>query len=468
MASNMAVAAAIFFFFSFFAGYSHADSWNKMGINYGQLGNNLPSPFESIQLLQSLKAGSVKLYDANPEILKLLAGTNMHVSIMVQNHEINRIASDQAAANNWVQDNVLQHYPDTMIRFILVGNEVLSYSSDQDKIIWSNLVPAMRKIKNSLKSHNIQNIKIGTPLAMDVLQITSPPSNGTFRSDISTVMLPLLKFLNGTKSYFFIDAYPFFPYSNNTANVSLNYALFESSQNYTDPNTTFIYTNLLDQMLDSIVFAMTKLGFSNIKLAIAETGWPNAGDLDQPGANIYNAATYNRNLIKKMTARPALGTPARPGVIIPTFIFSLYNENQKPGPGTERNWGMLRPDGSPIYEIDLSGKRAESDFTSLPKPTNNKPYNGKLWCVAATGVNATMLEGAITNACNLGNGTCDALTPGKNCYNPVTVTWHASYAFSSYWAKFRSRGGSCYFNGLAQQTTTNPSHGLCVVPSVSL
>ncbi|EEF41758.1 Glucan endo-1,3-beta-glucosidase precursor, putative [Ricinus communis] len=411
MATNMGVVAVIFLF-SLVAS-SNAETSNKIGINYGQLGDNLPSPYRSIQILQSMNTGRVKLYDANPEILRLLAGTKIQVSVMVPNNEINNIASNQTIAHNWVRENVLQYYPNTMIRFILVGNEILSYSSDQDKKIWSNLVPAMRKIKNSLRSHNIQNIKVGTPLAMDVLQTTSPPSNGTFRSDISgTVILPLLKFLNGTKSFFFIDVYPYFPFSSNPTSISLDYALFKSSQNYTDLRTGLIYHNLLDQMLDSLVFAMTKLNYSNIRLAIAETGWPNAGDLDQPGANIYNAATYNRNLIKKMTAKPPIGTPARPGVVIPTFIFSLYNENRKTGPGTERHWGLLNANGTAIYEIDLSGKQADSEYRALPQPNNNKPYKGKLWCIAAQGADLTELGTAVTFACSQGNGTCDALAPG--------------------------------------------------------
>jgi hypothetical protein len=85
------------------------------------------------------------------------------------------------------------------------------------------------------------------------------------------------------------------------------------------------------------------------------------------------------------------------------------------------------------------------------------PYEGKSWCVAAPDVNLTELERALTFACSQGNGTCEALTPGKECYEPLSVIWHASFAFSSYWAKFRSQGANCYFNGLAVQTTSDPS-----------
>ncbi|WCJ27628.1 O-Glycosyl hydrolases family 17 protein [Euphorbia peplus] len=457
-----------FFSLFFLLAFSNATEISSIiGINYGQRGNNLPSAYQSVQILKSMDAQRVKIYDANPDILKRLARTKIHVTIMVPNNEITNISSSQKLADKWVRDNVLPYYPDTMIRFVLVGNEVLT--PNQDKTVWTNLVPAMRKIKNSLRANNIQNIKVGTPLAMDVLQVSDPPSNGTFRADIAdTVILPLLKFLNGTKSFFFIDVYPYFSWVNNPTNASLDFALFKSKKNYTDPATHLVYTNTLDQMLDSLIHAMTKLGYPSVKLSISETGWPNQGDIDQPGANIYNAATYNRNLIKKMTANPPIGTPARPGVVIPTFIFSLYDENQKTGPGTERHWGVFNAHGLPAYEVDLKGKRSESEYVSLPEPNNNSPYNGQLWCVAARGADSTELQRVLTRACSNGNGTCDALTPGRQCYEPVSIARHASYAFSSYWAKFRSQGGTCYFDGLAEQTTINPSHGSCRFPSVSL
>ncbi|XP_015961944.1 probable glucan endo-1,3-beta-glucosidase A6 [Arachis duranensis] len=448
---------------------SRAKASNNIGVNYGQLGNNLPSPYLSIELLTKMKARHVKLYDANPDILNLLSNRKIHVSVMVPNNEISNIAVNRRAAEEWVRNNVLPYLPKTKIRYLLVGNEVLSSYSEQGRKMWRDLVPAMQMIKRSLKALNISSIKVGTPLAMDVLESTFPPSRGMFRYEIrDNVIIPMLNFLNRTKSFFFIDVYPYFPWSQNPYNISLDFALFRGGLSTRDPGSALVYTNLLDQMLDSVIFAMSKLGFSNIPLAISETGWPNAGDIDEPGANIFNAATYNRNLIQRMTTNPPLGTPARPGVPIPTYIFSLFNENQKPGPGTERHWGLLHPDGTPVYQIDLTGKSAAADFGPLPAPKNNVPYKGRVWCVAVKGANAMELEAALTYTCNQSNVNCDGLAPGRECYEPVSIAAHASYVFSSYWSKFRSQGATCYFNGLAQQTTSNPSRGPCKFPSVTL
>ncbi|KAK2971417.1 hypothetical protein RJ640_025367 [Escallonia rubra] len=444
------------FLVSLLASFSSAEISAKVGVNYGQLGNNLRTPSKSIELIKTLKAKRVKIYDANPKILNALKGTDLQVSIMVPNELINSISTNQTLADQWVHTNVVPFYPDTKIRYLLVGNEILSQT---DKSVWFNLVPAMRRIRYAVKCHKLQKVKVGTPLAMDVLESSYPPSNGTFRSDVSvSVMKPMLRFLNRTKSFFFLDVYPYFPWSSDPTNIKLDYALLRAKNvTVTDPVSGLTYTNLLDQMLDAVVFAMKRLGYPDIRLFVAETGWPNAGDIDQIGANIFNAATYNRNVVKKLMAKPAIGTPARPGVVLPAFLFALYNENTKTGQGTERHFGLLHPNGSNVYEIDLSGETPESEFKPLPKPTNNEPYKGKVWCVVTKHANKTALAGALSYACGQGNFTCDPIQHGGKCYKPKSLVRHASFAFSSYWAQFKKLGGTCYFNGLAVPTAKDPS-----------
>ncbi|CAM8884267.1 unnamed protein product [Rhodiola kirilowii] len=448
---------------------TNAEISAKVGVNYGQLGNNLPTPSDSIDLIKKLKAGRVKLYDANPEILKALGNTNLQVSVMVPNEIIANISANHSLAYQWIRTNVVPFYPKTKIRYVLVGNEILS-SQSLNSTVWPALVPAMRLIKHALKSFKIKNVKVGTTLAMDSLEASFPPSSGKFRSDIkSTVMKPMLQFLNKTKSFLFVDVYPYFPWSSDPKNIKLDYALFESKNfTYTDPKTNLKYTNLLDQMLDSFYFAMDKLGYSNVRLWIAETGWPNGCDYDQIGGNVFNAATYNRNVVKRLSSKPPIGTPAKPNVVLPTFLFSLYNENLKGGPSTERNWGLYYPNGTSIYEIELNGESPETKLTDLPAPENNEPFTGKIWCVAAKDANLTALGDALTYACGQGNQTCDRIQPGRACFKPNSLKRRASFAFSSYWSQFKKAGGTCYFNGLAVQTIKDPSYGRCKYPSVTL
>ncbi|XP_073039288.1 probable glucan endo-1,3-beta-glucosidase A6 [Primulina eburnea] len=461
---GLIVVSLFFCVLCFSASFSSGVMQPKMGVCYGELGNNLPAPWKSIKLIQKLHAKRIKIYGTNPKILRSIQSTDIQISIMVPNNLIPDISTNQTLADEWVQSNVVPFYPKSKIRYLLVGNEILS---NPPNTTWFRLVPAIRKIRHSVKKFGLKKVKVGTPLAMDALESSFPPSNGTFRSDVrEKVIKPLLRFLDRTKSFFFVDVYTYFAWIDQPLQINLEYALLESTNlTYTDPVSGLVYTNLLDQMLDATIFAMKRLGYPNLRLFLAETGWPSGGDPDQLGANIYNAATYNRNVVKKFMAKPPVGTPARPGAVIPTMIFALYNENMKPGPGTERNFGLLYPNGSHVYPIDLSGKTPLSDYPVLPKPESN----GRLWCVVANvTANKTELADAVAFACSQGNGTCDPIQPGGKCYNPNSLVNHANYAFTSYWTQLRSAGATCSFNGLAALTSKDPSYKSCKFPSVNL
>ncbi|XP_078435257.1 putative glucan endo-1,3-beta-glucosidase A6 [Wolffia australiana] len=463
------MAAAAVFLLLVLLGGATAATTPRLGVNYGQLGSDLPSPAAAVQLIRSIGAGAVKLYDANPAILSALAGTNLRVTVMLPNQLIPLAAANQSFADSWVRANLAPFRRSVRLRFLLVGNELLSDASLANST-WPALVPAMARLRRSLAALSLSSVKLGTTAAMDVLAASFPPSAGAFRDDVARpVVAPLLRFLRRTRSFFFLDAYPYFPWAASAGRIALNYALMEGgARAYTDPGSGLVYTNLLDQQLDAVAAAMARLGFADVPLALAETGWPNGGDYDQAGASPRNAAVYNRNLVRRMTASPPAGTPARPGAAIPTFVFSLFNENQKPGPGTERRWGILYPNGTEVYGIDLAGK---AELPPLPPPADDGPYRGKIWCVAAPAAEsrAAELAAAVEYACGqLKPVACGPIRPGGSCYKPGAPSFQAGYAFNLYWQQFRRSGGTCFFNTLATQTIEDPSTGSCEFPSVLL
>ncbi|XP_047044877.1 probable glucan endo-1,3-beta-glucosidase A6 [Lolium rigidum] len=443
-------------------GHDH-DHVNGLGVNYGTIGDNLPTAAHSVKLLRSVKAGAVKIYDANQDILHALAGTGIPVSVMVPNEIIPKIAASRRNARRWVAKNLSRH-PRVKIIYLLVGNELLSNQAIAGST-WGKIVPAMKNLRRALHSYKLGHVKLGTPLAMSALSASFPPSAGEFREDIAeSVMKPLLQFLSDTRSYFFIDVYPYFAWVGNQKDILLDYALFQShtTDNVVDPGSKLIYTNLLDQMLDATIAAMAKLGYPDVPLAISETGWPSGGG---DGANVVNAETYNRHLATRMSHTP--GTPARPDTSMPVFVFSLYNEDLKPGAGTERHWGMFYPNGSSVYDVDLTGKHYYAPPPPGPEPV--PPAKGK-WCVLATTkpVNETAVEAGLNYACGQGGAaTCAAIQPGGTCFEPNTLDAHASYAFNAYWQQFKKTGATCSFNGLAETTTNDPSHGSCKFPTSS-
>jgi exo-beta-1,3-glucanase (GH17 family) len=104
--------------------------------------------------------------------------------------------------------------------------------------------------------------------------------------------------------------------------------------------------------VDAVRSALNGMGFKDVEIMIAETGWPYHGDNNEVGSSIENARAYNGNLIEHL--RLMVGTPLMPGKSGDTYIFALYDENLKSGPASERAFGLFKPDLSMTYDVGLS------------------------------------------------------------------------------------------------------------------
>lgn len=95
---------------------------------------------------------------------------------------------------------------------------------------------------------------------------------------------------------------------------------------------------------------MNRVGYGDVDIVVAETGWPSAGDRDQMGVGMDNAATYNSNLVKFVNS--GAGTPLMPNRTFETYIFSLFNEDLKSST-SEKNFGIFLPDLEPVYNVGI-------------------------------------------------------------------------------------------------------------------
>ncbi|KAG6750258.1 hypothetical protein POTOM_047355 [Populus tomentosa] len=64
-------------------------------------------------------------------------------------------------------------------------------------------------------------------------------------------------------------------------------------------------------LVDAVYSALNSMGFKNVEIVVAETGWPYKGDDNEVGPSIENAKAYNGNLIAHL--RSMVGTPLMPG-----------------------------------------------------------------------------------------------------------------------------------------------------------
>lgn len=301
----------------------------------------------------------VKLYDADPNVLSAFQNSNVEFIVAIDNGKVASVM-DPNSARAWVEQNVKPYLPQTLITSITVGNEVFS---GNDTVLMSNLLPAMQSVYQALKELGLdKQVNVTTAHSFAILQTSFPPSAGTFRADLAEYLQPLLNFHAQIKSPFFINSYPFFAYKADPSGISLDYALFRPNSGVRDPNTNLSYDNMLYAQMDSVYSAVRAMGHTDIDIRISETGWPSKGDSDEFGASLENAAAYNRNLLKRIST--GQGTPMKPSVPIDVFVFALFNENMKPGPSSERNYGLLYPDGTPVYDLGLQEGYQPTYFTT--------------------------------------------------------------------------------------------------------
>nr|XP_010913393.1 glucan endo-1,3-beta-glucosidase 10 [Elaeis guineensis] len=447
-----------------------------IGVNYGRVANNLPPAAKVVQLLKAQGIEQVKLYDVDPTVLRALAGTGIRVVVSLPNEQLATTASRQGFALAWVQRNVAAYHPATRIRAIAVGNEVFV----DPRNLTAALVPAMQNVHAALARLGLDgDVKVSSPLALTALQNSYPSSAGSFRSDLAEpVMKPMLELLRQTGSYLMVNAYPFFAYEANTDVISLDYALFRPNPGVLDSGSGLKYYSLLDAQIDAVFAAMSALKYDDVKVVISETGWPSKGDANETGAGAANAAAYNGNLVRRVLSGNA-GTPQRPQADLDVYLFALFNEDQKPGPTSEKNYGLFYPNEEKVYDIEftLSGggggglrwqedrgrAKGGGDGSSSPSPSTSTgsgrvsaSSTGEKWCVANGMVGRQRLQAALDYACGEGGADCRPIQRGADCYEPNTLEAHASYAFNSYFQK-KGRGvGTCVFEGAAYVVSQPP------------
>ncbi|GMH11017.1 hypothetical protein Nepgr_012858 [Nepenthes gracilis] len=448
----------------------------SIGVNYGRIANNLPSAVTVLKLLKSQGIDRIKIYDTDPTVLRALGGSGIKVNVHLPNELLYSAARRPSFAFTWVQRNVATYYPQTQIEAIAVGNEVFVDPHNTTKY----LVPAMQNVHAALVKYNLDaKIKISSPVALSALQSSYPSSSGSFRSElIEPVFRPMLQFLRQTGSYLMVNAYPFFAYEANSDVISLDYALFRENPGVVDSGNGLRYYSLFDAQIDAVFAALSALKYDDIGIVVSETGWPSKGDRSEIGATVENAASYNGNLVRRILTGG--GTPLRPKAELTVFLFALFNENKKPGPLSERNYGLFYPNEQKVYDIPftLEGLKGYSSGGSKPDTggrrvsvpvagggTVSKSAVGQSWCVASRGVGRDKLQAALDYACGEGGADCRQIQPGSTCYDPNTIEAHASYAFNSYYQKNSRAMGSCDFEGAAYVVSQPPRFGKCEFPT---
>jgi exo-beta-1,3-glucanase (GH17 family) len=293
-----------------------------------------------VALYKSRNITDVRLFHPDTSVLEALRNSSLGVVLGTLNEDLSQLASNTSFAASWVQSYVQPFAGSVRFRYISAGNEVIPGE------LAALVLPAMQNLEAALRDVGL-SVPVTTVVATSVLGSSYPPSQGAFSEAALPAIGPIVSFLASRNTSLLVNVYPYFAYSADPK-VPLDYALLSSSAAVAVTDNGLDYTNMFDAILDAVYAAVEKAGGGeSLELVVSETGWPSGGGGN--GASVENAAAYVNNLVQHV----GRGTPRRPGKPVETFIFAIFNENQKPE-GVEQNFGLFQPDMSEVYHVDFS------------------------------------------------------------------------------------------------------------------
>lgn len=310
------------------------------------LGVNFSNTFQSNPVSSTTAAsdisvagiGLVKTFNyTQTDFFNAAAGLGLQLVPGIPNSDL----ADLAAGHTSKVVNALKPYSSS-IAAIMVGNEPLI---SEPATYGPLLGPALTNLNAALATAGI-TVPLTVPFNSGIEKVSWPPSAGIFHPSLSTYITDVCNFLQSTNSFFTINIYPYYAHYYNPGDVPLDYCLFtKKSPQFTDPTTGYKYYNVFDAQYDATMYALIQLGFPNLPLIVGETGWPTANGLD---ATVANAQTFNQNLINHV--KSGNGTPAFPTAALQTFLFEMYDEDNKPTPPPfEPDWGIYKNSGGSKY-----------------------------------------------------------------------------------------------------------------------
>ncbi|XP_051138586.1 glucan endo-1,3-beta-glucosidase 8-like [Andrographis paniculata] len=422
----------------------------SIGMNWGRVSAQRLIPSMVVDLLLQNNISAARVYTSQEDILKAFAGSGIQLCVGIFQTSV---VSSIDTARQWVRTRS-PYLNVSNVRYVVMGNELFK-DGLTNKTVMDTAITAMQNVQLALNEAGYgEQIKVTIGMTEAAFKFNmTKPSLAEFNEEMRAEINRTIDILRTNRSPLFLEM---FPISFVTENTFLNpeFAFMDGKSSIVINDNGKIYTNAVEFLYDSYLWAMTKYGAGDIELVIGNVGWPTDG---YPGANTSTAERFYKTFLPWVASNR--GTPMAPGRSINAFLNSLADENRMPYKYPfSRHWGIYTSYGDPKYKIDLSGQGRDI-FPTTAKGIMRMPER---WCVFDGNLtDMTLVNKHFQFACS--KADCTSLAPGGSC-SQLTFMQNVSYAFNMYFqSKFQDED-ACDFEGLGRVITDNPTVGGCIFP----
>lgn len=314
---------------------------STVGVSYSRLFATNPLPAE--QAMQQIKQNFtlVRFYDFDAELMNAAVAEGLEIILTIPNEKLTQLDSP-ASAESYVTTSVVPYM--ASIKTLIVGNEIFENGGQGEP---SKVVGRMQNLAAALNNKGVASIPVTTNINLAVLQTSYPVDKSVFQDQYKSDLTAILQYTGSVPGFVFVNIYPWYAIQQNPADIKLGYATFQGPADpYCFSNGSQQCQNLFQAQYLAWNFAVQALLPGNPTVAyIGETGWASAGGQNPQLSTPQIEGTYINGYIKWVKAQ----TPA-----IPSLLFEMYDEPNKPGGNQEPHWGLYEQDGTAKFQLVTS------------------------------------------------------------------------------------------------------------------
>lgn len=314
---------------------------STVGVSYSRL--FAANPLPATQAMQQIKQNFdwVRFYDFDEELMNAALAAGLEIVLSIPNGKLTQLDSADSA-NNYVSTSVSTWKSN--IKAIIVGNEIFLNGYQ------SGIVTKMQTLVTALQNAGITNIPVTTNINLAVLASSYPVDQSTFQSQYQSDLTTILGYTEATPGFVFVNIYPWYAIqANPPPTISLGYATFQAGSAVPCKSDGSKCQSLFQAQYLAWHYAVQALLPGNTTEAyIGETGWASAGGSDPSLSSDATEGQYINGYINWVTSQ----SPQ-----IPSLLFEMYDESNKPGADQEGHWGLYDEDGTAKFQLSSTGLR---------------------------------------------------------------------------------------------------------------